>query len=321
MASRKIGVLLVAVVCAASIALSQNTSAAVQLSLKLDKGKTYYRRVMIDQRIAQTMMGQEQAVNYDIGLGQKLEVLNVDGQGNMQIRHTYIWSRFKQSGPMGEVDYDSSQAAANTAGAEAFAALVGQSCVIRVSPKGKVLDVNGVEAMAESIQKKTGDKDVTSSASPLAFLLTRQGIQETEEGLLAVYPEEAVEIGASWTEKRTTKQGLSLITELKWTLQKREGGVATIGETASLKSDPSGPPLDAGTAKIKIDVSGTEEGTLQVDEATGLIKTSRSTQTLKGQMGVGASAEGPFNLATIPSTFTTAVTLEMSDRMWQTVQK
>ncbi|MGE5295477.1 MAG: DUF6263 family protein, partial [Solirubrobacterales bacterium] len=156
---------------------------------------------------------------------------------------------------------------------------------------------------------------------PLSFLLTKQGVQETEEGLLAVYPEGPVEVGASWTDKRTTKPGLGMITELKWTLQKQEGGVAMIVEAASVKSDPSAPALDGGTMKIKVDVAGTEEGSLQIEEATGLIKTSRGKQTLKGQMNVGASAEGPFNVMSIPSAFTTDVVLEMSDRMWQTAQK
>ncbi len=184
MGTRKLTMLLVAAICVGTVGFSADASAAVQLSLKLQKGKTYYQRVMVDQRVGQTVMGQEQAVNYIIGLGQKLDVLDVDGQGNMQVRHTYIWSRFKQSGPMGEVDYDSSQPAAAAAGAEGFAALIGQSYVIKVSPKGKVLDVNGVEAMAESVQKKAGGMNVTSAESPLAFLLTKQGIQETEEGFL-----------------------------------------------------------------------------------------------------------------------------------------
>ncbi len=321
MERRKITVLLTTAICVGVVGFCSDASAAVQLSLKLQKGKTYYQRVVIDQRVAQTVMGQEQAMDYIIGLGQKLDVLDVDGQGNMQVRHTYIWSRFKQSGPMGQADYDSSQPAAAVAGAEGFAALVGQSYVIKVSPQGKVLDVNGVEAVAESVQKKAGGMNVTSAESPLSFLLTKQGIVETEEGLLAVYPEGPVEVGASWTEKKVTKQGLAMITELKWTLQKREGGVATVAEAASVKSDPSAPPLDAGTAKIKVDVSGTEEGTLEVEEATGLIKINRSRQELKGQMNVGASAEGPFDMMKIPAAFTTSVALEMSDRMWQTPQK
>jgi hypothetical protein len=239
----------------------------------------------------------------------------------MQIRHTYTWTRFKQAGPMGSADYDSSQPAAVTAGAEGFAALPGQSYTLRVSPKGKVLDVDGVEEMVEAIRKKAGGVDVTAPESPLAFLLDQKGIRETAEGLLAVYPDEPVEQGASWTEKRVTQHGLAMIAEQKWTLEKREAGVAAIASTASLKSDASAPPMDAGTAKIKIAVSGTEEGALQVEEATGLIKSSRSRQMLKGQMNVGASAEGPFDMMSIPSVFTTVVTLEMSDRLWQTPLK
>lgn len=318
MARQRSMMLLAAAMCAGAIALSGTASAATQLSLKLEKGKTYYQRVMIDQEISQTVMGQEQVMSFVIGLGQKWDVLDVDGQGNMRVRQTYIWSRFKQSSPMGDADYDSSLPAGATAGAEGFMALLGESYTMKLTPKGKVLDVNGVEEMVQAIGKKVpAGTDLTSPSSPLSFFLDKQGMKETEEGFLAVYPDEPVAQGASWTEKRVTKHGLAVISEQKWTLQKQEAGVATIVSTATVKSDPSAPPMDAGTAKIKVDVSGSEEGTIEMREATGLIASSRNRQQLKGQMNVGTSAQGPFNMMSIPCTFTTAVTMEMGDRMWQ----
>jgi len=305
------------VFCVETVALSGNASAAVQLSLKLDKGKTYYRRITVDQKVTQ-IVGQEQTLGHVIGLGQKLDVLDVDRQGNMTIRHTYLWSRFKQSGPMGKADYDSSQPATSAAGAEGFAALLGESYTMKVSPKGKVLDVNGVERMAEAIRKKVpAGTDVSSPKSPLAFLLDKQGIRETEEGMLAIYPDEPVELGASWVKKKTTTKSLALITEEKWTLLKRETGVSTLAETASVKSDPNAPPMDAGAMKIKVSLSGTEETTLQMDEKTGLTRSSRCRQELRGQMNVGASAQGPFDMMAIPSVLTEAFAVEMSDRMWE----
>jgi hypothetical protein len=318
MARQRLVIFLTVVFCAEMVALSGNVSAAVQLSLKLDKGKTYYQRGIADQKIIQTIRGKEENISYILGLGQKLDVLDVDGQGNMTIRHTYLWVRYKQSGFLGEADYDSSQPSTSTAGAEGFAALIGESYIVKMSPKGKVLDVNGVEQMVESIRKKVPPgTDVAPPGSHLAYLLDKQGIWEMEEEMMGIYPDEPVELGASWVEKKTTTRSLELITEERRTLQKREAGVSTIVETGLAKSDPSAPPAGSGLVKTKMDVAGTEEGTIQMDERTGLIRTDRSRQVLKGQMNVGASAEGPFDLMVIPTTMTATSTLETSDRMWE----
>jgi len=287
----------------------------VQLQLKLDKGKTYYERLVVDQRITQTLMGQEQVIDNVIGVGRKLDVADVDAQGNMRIRCTYIWVQFKQSGPMGVMEYDSSHPANVPVGAEGFAALVGEGYAIRLSPKGEVLDVNDVEELQKAVRKKLPEgTDISSGVNPVAFLLTENGIQETTEGLLSVYPDGPVDEGACWERRRTTEQGFAMIAESKWTVQKRLGGVATLASTSTIQPDPSGKPMDTQGMKMKVEVSGTQEGTAQVDEATGLIKMARSYSELKGKIGIGTAAEGPFDMMSIPVTFETTSTAEMSDR-------
>ncbi len=321
-AGQKCRAFTVAAACVVFLASCGSAAAAVQLELKLNKGRTYYQRLQVDQQITQNIMGQEQVIGNVIGVGQKLDVLDVDAQGNLRIQYTYTWSRFKQSGPMGIVDYDSAQVVTVPGGAEGFAALVGGSYTVRLSPKGDVLDVNGVKELAAAVSKHVPESmDISSEANPVAFLLSEDGIRETTEGLLSVYPDGPVDEGDSWGEKRLTKQGLAMVVESKWTLQKRQAGVATITSVSSMKSDPSGAPMDTQGMKMKIDVSGTQEDTTQVEEATGLIRHNRSHSLLKGQIGIGTSAEGPFDMMAIPVAFETTATVEMSDRKLDTGSK
>lgn len=317
MASRRIGMLLVAVVCAASMALSESASGAVSLSLKLDKGKTFYERTLIEQKMTQEIMGQQQAIGLTIGIIQKADVLETDGQGNMRIRYTYTWTRLKQEGPMAAMDYDSAKQTTPPAGAEGFAALVGQSYSIRISPKGKVLGVEGVKEMAQAVrQKMPAGSNPDDAASPLSSFLDEQSIREMTEQSMAIYPEQPVEVGASWTAKQTMKRGMPMFTESKLTLQKREGGVATIALAGTIQPDPSGAPMDIQGMKMKVDMAGTQESTILMSEGTGLVQIRKGKQDLKGQIKVGASAEGPFDMQ-IPMTTATAFTIETSDRAWE----
>jgi hypothetical protein len=302
-----------------STVLCGGAGAATRLELKLDKGKTWYDRSLIDQTITQDIMGQQQVINMTIGIAEKLEVLGVDGQGNMQIRHTYTWTRFKQAIPMAApVDYDSSQQTTPPAGAEGFAALIGQSYTIKVSPQGKVLEITGMEQLSEAVRQKAPAADPSQGPDALSAFIDKGAVKEMTENSMAVYPDKPVEPGDSWTRTQLTSRGFAMITDSKWTLQKQEGGVATIATAGSVKVDPNGAPMQTQGMAMKMDLSGTQEGTIQMDEATGLIRSNRGHQQLKGQINVGASPEGPFNMMSIPMTIDTTFTIETSDKMWET---
>lgn len=316
-ATQRYRAFIAAAACLAAWAACDAASAAVSLELKLEKGKTYYERSVVEQRMTQEVMGQQQVMDFVVGIGEKLDVLDVDDKGNMQVRHTYIWSRFKQASPMMDVDYDSAGQMATPAGAEGFAALLGQSYTLRLSPKGEALDIKGVEEMAETVREKAPGADLSSPGNPIATLLDAETLKDMAENTLGIYPDKPVEPGDSWTRTRLTRQGMVMIVNHKWTLQKLENGLATIRSSSSLKADPNGPPMQIEGMAMKLDLSGTQESTIQVQEATGLIASSQGHQELKGQIRIGGSAEGPFDMMAIPMAIESKFTIEMSDRMWE----
>jgi len=304
--------------CIVLVALCGSGTAATRLEWKLPKGKTYYQRTMFDQVITQTVMGQEQKMEQGIGTGLKLQVLDVDAQGNMRIQYTYLWSKLKQVNPMAQVDYDSSRQAPIPAGAEACAALIGQSYTIKLTPKGKVLDVNGVEQLREAVLKKLpAGADVSMGMNPVAMYIDKASVKQMAEVNMGLYPDKPVNPGDSWTRETTMAVGFTMVTQSKWTLQKEEAGVATIGLASTVRIDPNSPPMEAGGMKMKGNLTGTQEGAIQVAVATGLITASKERSRLKGEIQVGATADAQ-PMMTIPMTIDTQVTGEMSERMWKT---
>jgi hypothetical protein len=300
------------------VVLCGSGAATTRLEWKLAKGKTYYQRTVMDQQIAQTVMGQEQKIEQATGLGLKLQVLDVDAQGNMRIQYTYLWTKLKQVNPMAQVDYDSSRQSPVPAGAESFAALVGQSYTIKMTPKGKVLDVNGVEQLKEAVLKKLpAGAETGPMASTIAAYTDKDNLKQMTEARMAIFPDKPVSPGDSWNKDMTVAIGFPVIIQSKWTLQKEEAGVATITLTSTLRPDPSAPPMDTGGMKLNCNLSGTQEGTLQVAEVTGLLTASKARQQLKGDVKVAASAGAPPAMA-IPMTIDTQITGEMSDQMWKT---
>ena len=311
--------LVVSMTCLAILALCEVGAGAVRLELKLEKGKTYYQKTMMDQKITQTIMDQQQTIEQSIGNGLKLDVLEVDGQGNMRIQYTYLWSRFKSTNPMLQQDYDSSRKGPVPSGAEGFAALIGQGYLMEMSPAGKVLKIEGVkELRAAVLQKLPAGAEAAPTMQVLNSFLDERSIKEMTEASMAIYPGKPVETGDSWEEKAALSVGFPMLAESKWTLRERAGGLATIAEVSSVQSNPDAPPIDAGGMKMKADLTGTQEGVLLVDEKTGLITSNKARQSIKGALKLGASAEGPFDLMTIPIVFETAAVAEAGDQMWKT---
>jgi hypothetical protein len=75
--------------------------------------------------------------------------------------------------------------------------------------------------------------------------------------------------------------------------------------------------MDIQGMKMKVEMAGTQDSTMQMNEATGLVLNRKGKQDLKGQIKVGASAEGPFDMQ-IPMTMATTFTIDTSDKMWET---
>jgi hypothetical protein len=290
-----------------------NTGAAVTLQLKLAQGKTYYQRTVIDQHMVQTVMNMQQVLDQSLGTGVKMDVLDVDGQGNMRIRRTYDWSMTKRTGPMGNLDYDSAKQTTPPPGAEPFAALLGQSYVVRISPKGEVLEINGVEEMQAAVRKKLpAGAQGDPAMSVLSQFLDKNSLKQMIEGELDVYPGKSVEVGESWNKKRVVTPMFELTIDSKWTLQKLENGVAIIATTSTSRSDAN-KPVETGGMKMRFDLAGTQGGTIRMQEATGLILLGQAQQQLKGEIKLGDSDQGPPTMA-IPVVFDTKVRMEMSDK-------
>jgi hypothetical protein len=149
--------------------------------------------------------------------------------------------------------------------------------------------------------------------SPARMYLDKQNVKDMTIGTLAVYPDKPVEPGESWNKKVVLSVGFGIINDAKWTLQKREAGVATLVGTASIRSNPEAPPMEASGMKMRFNIAGTQESTVRIEEATGLILTDQSKQLLKGEIQVSASADAAQTMA-IPSVFDSTVKVEMSDK-------
>lgn len=288
------------VILAVSIVSSGSSAAEkIRLQLRLEEGRAYSIQMIVNQEISQTIQGQQQEMTQTIGLGYIFKVEEMEAEGDALVKVTYHSALFKHDGPVGTFEYDSSNPPAEVPLlARGFAALVGQSFSMKISPDGHIKDVQGMNAMLSHILEKLDLPEGTMKTSlekSLREQFGAQGLKESMETMMAIYPNQPVGIGDSWTERTVISRGLPMILDNTWTLKERKNGLAIIEVSSIVKPNPEAAPMEWGPARLTYDISGKQKGTIELEEATGWTTSGKLTQQFSGQIkaeGGGQIPEG-----------------------------
>jgi len=285
--------------------------------LNLKKGQKYYLKMTTEQNVTQTFMGKEQRTEQTITMGTNFDIKDVDAKGNAWVQYTYKLAKLRQKGPMGEIVFDSSKTDVNIPlQAQGFAALLGESFSLKLTPDGKVEEIKGLDKMRSNIEKKLPPGPMRQGLmAGLERFVSKKAIKELTESSMGIYPSKAVGVGDSWSKTVTLSYGFGVIMENKWTLKERKGGVATIESVSTIKPNPKATPMKIGTTKISYQFSGKQQGQIKMREATGHIIRSKADQQLEGVMKIEVSGTGaqPQEMS-LPMNIKSVITTEMSVR-------
>ncbi len=280
---KTVGSLLLLTVLAASAAFHNDK---VTLRLHLKEGDSYRLYNLIDQDINQVVMGQEQAVKQQIGMGYQYDVLSAD-EGVYQVKMTYYRIYFKQSGPMGDILYDSeSPPETLPMQAKGFAGLMGQSLTLTFNERGIVTEVVGVDEMLANIMKEFEEIDPAMKAQMEQGMQRQFGaeaIKSQMETMFAIYPEDPVGVGDTWSKDVTLNSGLPLKIATTYRVETIENGQAKLAVKSDITA-ASDEPMNMGGMEIELDLSGTQNGTALMEVATGMVVNSEMEQRVSGDM-------------------------------------
>ena len=148
-------------------------------------------------------------------------------------------------------------------------------------------------------------------------LIDEQSIKESTSSLMVVYPDEPVGIGDSWSKIIAVSTGSPMIMENKWTLKDRKNGTAIIDVNSVMKPNPDAKPMEMGTMKMDYQLSGTQNGRMDMEESTGRIIKSKMNQDMSGQIVMSDSSGQGMPDMTVPMKIKSVITFEMTERKEQ----
>jgi len=266
--------------CVVSTAKAQDK---VLLRMNLQPGQTFDQGYAMEMKVFGAVPKQPMDMTTTGQFGIHLEVLGVDDDGNIKLKATYQTIVSKTQGVAGgkaipAQNYDSKNPPKNIpAGLDSLAGMVGMSLVETMSPQGKILKVEGLDAIVQKIMAKNKDTVMRDATS--------QVLKESIEGKskevssMIKFPESPIAVGDSWT----NVVSLPILPQLtmKYTLMSSQNGVATIAVRADFSPNPITPNLKTPLPPMKISISGTETGVMRVDEKTGLTISSELNMRMK----------------------------------------
>ena len=260
----------------------------LDLKLRLEPGKSYGAKMIADQTITQTLMGQTQTITQSIGMGYTYQVQSVDPDGSMWVKITYDWVSYKQDSPMGKVSYDSANPPATVPEAAiGYAALVGRGFSAKITPTGEMTDVRGADQMVAEILGAMNLPAGSARDQVEALLRTQlsdEALKDSFEKAALFYPDKPIAVGDSWSGQIALASGMPMILDTTWTLKARKNSVATVETRSDARPNPGAKPLELAGMSISYELSGVQSGSMDLDEKTGWLLGGTLKQDVSGKV-------------------------------------
>jgi len=291
--------------CVVSSAKAQDK---VLLRMNLHQGQTFDQGFAMETKMSQTQKERIDMMT-TMHINTHNEVLNVAADGDIKLKTTYQSVSIQTQANRGKksltFSYDSKKPQEKSpVGLNSLAALVGQSLIITISPRGETLNVDGIDAL---VQHMLANDKSTVGRKELEKSFKIDLLDQAKQFLgIAVFSESPVAVGQSWT-TTNVRQSVSILMSGQYTLMSSQNNIATLAVRSKLSPNTKTPPKLTPDNPIYISMSGNQNGVMRVDERSGLISSFELHQRILGQ----------FSMARIQETFngkksTTTVTKPIS---------
>jgi hypothetical protein len=238
----------------------------IELKLNFKPGDKYLYSTQLDQKI-ESVMSMDQTMAMDM-----IFSYAGDSAGSKKLSITYDHVSVNMNSPMGQMNYDSKKPG-NSDGMSGMGDIIGKTFSVWVTSDGSIQSIEGLSELLNS-PSKSGKPEMTSPLNDTV-------IKTMMQGAFNIYPTNKVKIGDTWIKKtQVNANSVNLNVENTYTLKSVEGGKAILGLSATMNLPKSN--MGPEGAGVQMEMNGTQEGTLDIDIATGQMLSGKIKQDIKG---------------------------------------
>ena len=275
--------------------LSAVQAQKADIALRLGKGKTYQSKSVAEATIDQDVMGQSMSIHLVIT---GVKDFTVTGKTNdfydLQVQYRSLSMDLKM--PQASMTFSSETPNDSEPVSGVLARLKSSPFQLRLSSKGKVLQVTGMDSLFRSAfenisgipedQLQQLKKQVTDAYGEKVF-------KESLETSLAVFPDGKVKPGDSWQREVNMESGMSAVLSIVYTYNGEEDGYYLVHGEGKIVTDDKKPDLQPNGMNMKFDFNGSLVADLKVDRKTGWIASGLSAQEVSGFARIEGNPQMP----------------------------
>jgi hypothetical protein len=268
---------------------------ALKPTLNLVPGDRYLCSMDMSQRIKQTIEGDEQMMEQNLLLVWQYEVLSKFDNGNYEISATYSRVKSSQRFGMQTVEFDSNNMPDYIDPSMiGYKLLIGSKLSLEVTPEGKVKSLEGFEEIVDKLIENLNIPDSPQRDQIISGLRSQFGdeaMRQSFEQMTSFYPDHAVNIGDDWHSVNSINLGFPIIVESDYKLLSVNEGIAEIDVNSNIRSDPTSSGIDMGQFTLTYNIEGAQDGSIEMDEKSGLPTRSDIQQSFSGTVSVSEAPD------------------------------
>ncbi|MBS1585865.1 MAG: hypothetical protein JSS82_10020 [Bacteroidetes bacterium] len=248
---------------------STNSDGSINLKFNFQKGSKYKYAVKNSQTIKESAMGQSMEIHQDMDMTSSYEVSAADGD-NKKLTVTYDRIAMKQKNAMAGMDmnYDSDDKEHSNPMLNALGDMLHKPFSMTVTDKGEVMAVDGFDKLMPA-----GGKTIVSDST----------IRDMMQQAFYIYPQKAVKPGDTWSNSYAmSMQVMKMKTDNNFKLVSVSNGVAHVEMSSTISTAPGAG--GAETKDLKMELNGTQTGSMDIDVNTGMLINSKLKQQIAGNI-------------------------------------
>lgn len=246
----------------------------VNLQFNLQNGKQYVYEMVTEQTTTTDVQGMSVEMKQDMSTTATYNVLSKEGDAT-RVEVIYNRIKMKTSGAGMQSEFDTDNPTGNEPVYANLSKMVKKPFEMTINKNGEIMAMTGADKMLEGVlDSSMGDINGMTDS------MLRSMMQQS----LTVYPGQPVKPGDQWVRSYTTNIGfMKLNFKNNYTLKSVKKGIAHIDVMADISMSR---PEDSSETMLDMEITGTQNGTIDMEVATGLIKESKLEQQIKGKVSM-----------------------------------
>ena len=316
---------------------------SIDLKLRLKPKQKYSLRIIEENKTSQKAMGQSIDINQTKLTELEFKVEEVDANNIASIKVTYLKLKEKGASQGRQMEYDSTnpEISADNPLAPMYSAMIGQGFIMKVSPKGKILELTGVDEMYlkmaekladsedEDLRKKYGDKaqraidksnqrfgsrakriEALNEKIKKLPMFGQWRLMELLNNVVVPFAGKPIGIGDSWQAGAMRMSMLPDEIEGTYTLKEKNQTFLTIDINSKIDiNNVTVPGMGSPQGQTKVSLKGSYEGSLQIDQTSGWLNLKKTTLKIAGELKMAGNKQMPQGM-TIPISTEFTITVE-----------